>query len=152
MQSVDCLLPLEHCDPLIVCNSGHVCMHTLSLCPCSPVYFLLFEYRGVESILDPLDTAATPGLLYLPRVIVRMEKLMEWTVLTGETEILGENLPRRHFVHHKSHLRDPGLRCGKPATNRFSYGVVCAVYLEAVLRADLLSKAFYKMSVNVILN
>jgi hypothetical protein len=31
---------------------------------------------------------------------------------------------RRHFVHHKSHLRDPGRRDGKPATNRFSYGAV----------------------------
>jgi hypothetical protein len=33
---------------------------------------------------------------------------------------------QRHFVHHKSHLPDPGShpdrRGGKPATNRFSYG------------------------------
>jgi hypothetical protein len=49
-------------------------------------------------------------------VIVRMENLVEW--MAGETEVLGENLPRRHFVHHKSHLTRPG----KPATNRFSYG------------------------------
>jgi hypothetical protein len=27
----------------------------------------------------------------------------------GETEILGENLPQRHFVHHKFHMTRPGL-------------------------------------------
>jgi hypothetical protein len=63
----------------------------------------------VESILDPLSTAATPDLLYLPWVIVRMEKLVEWTVLAGETEVLREKLPRRHFVHHKSYLPDLGV-------------------------------------------
>jgi hypothetical protein len=79
----------------------------------------------VESILGPLGTAAITGLLYLPRVIVRMEKLVEWMVLVGETEVVVENLSRRHFVHLKSHLPDPGAnpgRCGaKPATNRLSY-------------------------------
>jgi hypothetical protein len=47
-------------------------------------------------------------------------------VLEGETEVLEENLPRRHFVQHKFHLPDPGAnpgrRGGKPATNSFSYG------------------------------
>jgi hypothetical protein len=31
----------------------------------------------VESVLGPLGTSATPGLLYLPRVFVRIEKSME---------------------------------------------------------------------------
>jgi hypothetical protein len=53
-------------------------------------------------------------------VIVRMENLVEW--MAGETEVLGENLPRRHFIHHKSHLTRPGIEPGKPATNRFSCG------------------------------
>jgi hypothetical protein len=29
--------------------------------------------------------------------------------MAGETEVLGENLPRRHFVHHKFHLPRPGI-------------------------------------------
>jgi hypothetical protein len=43
---------------------------------------------------------------------VRMDNLVEW--MAGETEVLGENLPRRHFVHHKSHLTRPGIESGPP--------------------------------------
>jgi hypothetical protein len=46
--------------------------------------------------------------------------------LAGETEVLGENLPQRHFCSSQIPTwQDPGLnpgcRGGKPATNRLSY-------------------------------
>jgi hypothetical protein len=49
-------------------------------------------------VCEAIGTAATPGLLCQPRVIVKMivEKWMECG-LAGETEVLGENLPQRHF-------------------------------------------------------
>jgi hypothetical protein len=45
----------------------------------------------------------------------------------GETQVLGENLPQRHFCPSQNPTwPDPGLnpgrRGGKPATNRLSYG------------------------------
>jgi hypothetical protein len=49
-------------------------------------------------VCEAIGTAATPGLLCQPRVIVKMivEKQMECR-LAGDTEVLGENLPQRHF-------------------------------------------------------
>jgi hypothetical protein len=74
-----------------------------------------------------LHSALRPqiGLLCQSRVIMMMEKLVDrW--LTGETEVLGENLPQCRFVHHNPHMlcpdANPGHRGEKPATNRLSYG------------------------------
>jgi hypothetical protein len=55
------------------------------------------EFNWVHSALRPAI-----GLLCQPRVIMMMEKLMEW--LAGETEVLGKNLPQCPFVDHKPHM------------------------------------------------
>jgi hypothetical protein len=34
--------------------------------------------------------------------------------LAGETEVLGENLPQRHFIYYKSHMTRPGFEPGPP--------------------------------------
>jgi hypothetical protein len=61
--------------------------------------------------------------------MVIVEKLVEWR-LAGEPEVLGENLPQRDFVQHKSHMTRPGFEPGPPrwkhATNRLSYGAACS--------------------------
>jgi hypothetical protein len=49
--------------------------------------------------------------------MMSVEQSVEW--LAGEAKALGENLPQRRFVHHKSHMTDqgfnPGRRSGKPS-------------------------------------
>jgi hypothetical protein len=57
---------------------------------------LLFLYYYL--VCEVIGTAATLGLLCQPRVLVKMivEKQMECR-LARETEVLGENLPQRHF-------------------------------------------------------
>jgi hypothetical protein len=69
-------------------------------------------------VCEAIGTAATPGLMCQPRVIVKMimEKQMECR-LAGETEVLGENLSQRHFCSSQNLTwPDPGLnpdhRCG----------------------------------------
>jgi hypothetical protein len=67
-----------------------------------------------------------------------MENLVELK-LAGETEVFGENLAQRYFVHQKSHFTRPGLNpgriVGKPATNRLSYGAAKGNLSETFLFA-----------------
>jgi hypothetical protein len=91
-----------------------------------PGFFFFF-------VSEAIGTAATPGLLCQPRVIVK--KKMECR-LAGETKVLGENLPQRHFCPSPNPTwPDPGLnpgrRNGKQATNRLSYGA--AIYPQVSL-------------------
>jgi hypothetical protein len=88
---------------------------------CSGTYkvglgFLRFFFNSHSGGWSPnwVHSARRPliGLLYLPRMIVKMENLVEW--MAGETEVLGENLPRRHFFHNKSHLTRPGIEPWPP--------------------------------------
>jgi hypothetical protein len=49
-------------------------------------------------VCEAIGTAGTPGLLCQPRVVVKkiVEKQIECR-LAGEIEVLGENVPQRHF-------------------------------------------------------
>jgi hypothetical protein len=66
----------------------------------SAVFNLIFFNLVCEAIV----IAGTPGLLCQPRVIVKMivEKQMECR-LAGETEVLREKLPQRHFCPSQNH-------------------------------------------------
>jgi hypothetical protein len=83
---------------------------------------LLLGRDWVHLVLRPLLAYCTSPRWQM-RVIVK--QLVEWR-LAEETEVLGENLPQRHSVHHKSHMTrlalEPGRRVWKPATDRLSYG------------------------------
>jgi hypothetical protein len=69
--------------------------------------FTLFYYFFYYLVCEAVGTAATPGLLCQPLVIMKMivEKQMECR-LPGETEVLGENLPQRHFCPSQKNPHD----------------------------------------------
>jgi hypothetical protein len=72
----------------------YLCVYVKLFSRGSILHVIFFNYLVCEAI----GTAATPGPLCQPRVIVKMivEKQMECR-LAGEIEVLGENPPQRHF-------------------------------------------------------
>jgi hypothetical protein len=70
-----------------------------NLLPVGSTKYNLSKFGDMNILVcEAIGTAATPGLMCQPRVTVKMivEKQMECR-LAGETEVLGENLPQRHF-------------------------------------------------------
>jgi hypothetical protein len=65
------------------------------------------------------------------RVIVK--QLVEWR-WAGETEVLGENLPQRHFVHHKSHMTRPGLEPAVGSQRLTAWAMARPSYLSILLQ------------------
>jgi hypothetical protein len=80
---------------------------------------------------------------------MNVEQSTEWE-LAEETEVLEENLPQCHVVHHKSNMTWPGIEPGAPRWEANGYGSVVAeaVYFgECVLRSrknPLLVSSYYK--------
>jgi hypothetical protein len=73
-------------------------------------------------------------------MMVIVEQLVEWR-LTGETEILGENLPpaprcQPQIPHDQTRAPKVGRRGGKPATNRLSYGATDIHTLSGIRTND----------------
>jgi hypothetical protein len=89
-------------------------------------YFFFNSHSGgwspnwVHSARRPLN-----GLLYLPRVIMMMENLVEWR-LAGKPKYSEKTCTSATLSTTNPTWPDPGLnqgrRCGKPATNCLSYG------------------------------
>jgi hypothetical protein len=81
-------------------------------------------------VCEAIGTAATPGLLYQPRVIVKMivEKQMECR-FAEETKFSEKTCRSATFVHYKiphdqTRVWTRAAAGGKPAINRLSYDAV----------------------------
>jgi hypothetical protein len=99
------LFPRHHCmtRPQVVAGADGIYLWSVATNILWHVDPLLGNDRETSNffyylVCEAIGTAATPGLLCQPRVIVNMimEKQMECR-LARETEVLGEKMPQRHF-------------------------------------------------------
>jgi hypothetical protein len=109
------------CNQKVLIKSNHPNYNpsfTWRVSPYTSQYIYL-TFFFVILVCEAIGTAATPGLLCQPRVIVKMiiEKQMQCR-LTRETEVLGENLPQRHFCPSQNPTwPDPDLNPGRRGGN-----------------------------------
>jgi hypothetical protein len=104
--SIQCVITINY-SAIAISTLYSSLLHTLV----SSVSFFNWYNKGMES--NWVHAAPRPpiGLLCQPRVIMVMEKFVEWSA--GETKVLGENLPQCRFVHHKPQML-PGRKPRPP--------------------------------------
>jgi hypothetical protein len=101
-------------------DGGDMSRRNVGLCPEPQMqHNFFFSFCGwgetVHLVRRPLLAYCTnPGWL-----MMIMEQLVEWG-LAGETEVLGENLPQCHFVHHKSDLTWDRTRAAAVGSRRLT--------------------------------
>jgi hypothetical protein len=90
-----------------------------------------FNSGGSQKRLQVDCSRAVWSYLQRNSWMMNVEQSVEWE-LAGETEILGENLPQCHFVHHKSHMTWPGTRAATVGSRRLTAWVMARPTSEDV--------------------